>query len=281
MKWKILADSGSCIRHEEKITDEIGFQVVPLLINIGTELFIDDDLSKVPDLMDSMEHSKLGSSTACPSPDTYASAFMDADNVICFTISGALSGSFNSAQLAKNLVLESHPEKNIQIIDTLSAGTEMDILVDKSIELIQAGKSFDDVVTEVENYHQSTGVVFMLESVDNLVKNGRLNRIVGGMIGLLNIRLIGVRSDVGQIEVVHKSKGEKRAHNSIVDVLTEAKFNNGRIDISHCLNESGALKLKEVILKSFPQATINIRPTSGLCSYYAQRGGLMVGYETI
>ena len=149
MKWKILADSGSCIRHEEKITDEIGFQVVPLLINIGTELFIDDDLSKVPDLMDSMEHSKLGSSTACPSPDTYASAFMDADNIICFTISGALSGSFNSAQLAKNLVLESHPEKNIQIIDTLSAGTEMDILVDKTIELIQAGKSFDEVVTEV------------------------------------------------------------------------------------------------------------------------------------
>ncbi|MDT2768657.1 DegV family protein [Globicatella sulfidifaciens] len=281
MKWKILADSGSCIRHEEKITDEIGFQVVPLLINIGTELFIDDDLSKVPDLMDSMEHSKLGSSTACPSPDTYASAFMDADNVICFTISGALSGSFNSAQLAKNLVLESHPEKNIQIIDTLSAGTEIDILVDKSIELIQAGKSFDDVVTEVENYHQSTGLVFMLESVDNLVKNGRLNRIVGGMIGLLNIRLIGVRSDVGQIEVVHKSKGEKRAYNSIVDVLTKANFNNGRIDISHCLNESSALKLKEVILKSFPQATINIRPTSGLCSYYAQRGGLMVGYETI
>ena len=281
MKWKILADSGSCIRHEEKITDEIGFQVVPLLINIGTELFIDDDLSKVPDLMDSMEHSKFGSSTACPSPDTYASAFMDADNVICFTISGALSGSFNSAQLAKNLVLESHPEKNIQIIDTLSAGTEMDILVDKSIELIQAGKPFDDVVTEVENYHQSTGLVFMLESVDNLVKNGRLNRIVGGMIGLLNIRLIGVRSDVGQIEVVHKSKGEKRAYNSIVDVLTKANFNNGRIDISHCLNESSALKLKEVILKSFPQATINIRPTSGLCSYYAQRGGLMVGYETI
>ena len=80
----------------------------------------------------------------------------------------------------------------------------MDILVDNSIELIQAGKSFDDVVTEVENYHQSTGVVFMLESVDNLVKNGRLNRIVGGMIGLLNIRLIGVRSDGGQIEVVHK-----------------------------------------------------------------------------
>lgn len=279
MKWKILADSGSCIRHEEKLTDEIGFQVVPLLINIGTELFIDNDLAKVPALMDSMEQSKLGSSTACPSPDTYASAFMDADNVICFTISGALSGSYNSAQLAKNIVLESHPEKNIEIIDSLSAGSEMDLLVEKAVELAKSDLSFEEVVAALRDYHQSTGLVFMLESVDNLVKNGRLNRLVGGMIGLLNIRLIGIRSTVGEIEVVHKSKGEKRAHNSIVDVLTEAHFTSGRIDISHCLNEESALKLKEVILKTFPNAQINIRPTSGLCSYYAQRGGLMVGYE--
>lgn len=134
MKWKIVTDSGANIRYETTITEQVKFQLVPLLINIGTELFIDNDLDNVPQLMDSMEQSKLGSSSACPSPDTYANAFSDADNVICFTLSSGLSGSYNSAQLGRNLVLENHPEKNIYIFDSLSAGSEMDLLIDRRYE---------------------------------------------------------------------------------------------------------------------------------------------------
>lgn len=279
MKWKIITDSGANIRYDQTISENVAFQAIPLLINIGTELFIDNDLAKVNGLMDLMEQSKLGSSTACPSPDTYANAFMDSDNIICFTISSALSGSYNSAQLAKSIALESNPNKNIYIFDTLSAGSEMDLLVAKAIELAKADLSFDEVVAELKNYHQQTGLIFMLESVDNLVKNGRLNRLVGGMIGLLNIRLIGMRNAEGQIDVIHKSKGEKRAFTSMIAELEKYHFANGHIDIAYCLNEETAQKLKDLLLTRFPQATIQLRPTSGLCSYYAQRGGLMVGYS--
>lgn len=279
MKWKIITDSGSTIRYESKINEDIGFQVIPLLINIGTELFVDDDIAKTSKLMDSMEHSKLGSSSACPSPDTYANAFLDADNIICFTITGAISGSYNSAQLAKNIVLESHPDKNIHIFDSFSAATEMDLLIDKAIDLVSNGQEFDQVVEALHEYHESTGLVFMLVNVENLVKNGRLNRVVGGMIGLLNIRLIGIRSKIGEIDVVHKSKGEKRAFASLIDEMKNNQFNSGRIDIAHCFNEESAHKLKAEILSLYPNATINIRPMSGLCCYYAQRNGLMLGYE--
>lgn len=279
MKWKIVADSGSSIRYSNQITENIGFQIVPLLINIGSELFVDNDINNVPHLMTTMESTQSGSSSACPSPDTYANAFMEADNVICITLSSALSGSYNSAKLGRELVLETHPNKNIFIVDSLSAGSEMDLLIDKAIKLASDDLNFNDVVSQINSYHQHTGLIFMLESVDNLVKNGRLNRIVGSMIGLLGIRLIGERSTVGQIDVIHKSKGTKRALKTMIEELKKVGFKGGRLDISHCLNESVAKEFQNLVTEAFPDATIYLRPTSGLCSYYAQRGGLMVGYE--
>ncbi|MBK0348253.1 DegV family protein [Aerococcaceae bacterium zg-ZJ1578] len=279
MKWKIVTDSGANIRLNSQINEEVGFEVVPLLINIGTELFIDNDLEKIPYLMDTMESSKLGSSSACPAPDTYAKAFADADNIICFTLSSGLSGSYNSAMLAKETVLEQDPTKNIFIFDSLSAGSEVDLLINKAIELATSDVDFDNVVNLLKAYHEKTALLFMLESVDNLVKNGRLNKLVGSMIGLLGIRLIGERSEVGQIEVIHKSKGSKRALKLLLEELKQKGYDNDKIIVSHCLNETIAEEFKTLVLAQYPQADIEINQTSGLCSYYAQRGGLMIGYQ--
>ncbi|MBD3949191.1 DegV family protein [Tuanshanicoccus lijuaniae] len=279
MKWKIVTDSGANSRLNPQITQEVGFEVVPLLVNIGTELFIDNDIEKVSELIEKMENSKLGSSSACPAPDTYAKAFADADNVICFTLSSGLSGSYNSALLAKETVLEQDPTKNIFIFDSLSAGAEVDLLINKAVELVTSDVEFDNVVELLKAYHNKIGLVFMLESVDNLVKNGRLNKLVGSMIGLLGIRLIGERNAVGQIDVIHKSKGLKRALKTLVEELTRNGFDNGKVIVSHCLNETVAQEFKTLVLAQYPQATVEINQTSGLCSYYAQRGGLMIGYQ--
>lgn len=280
MKWKIVTDSGANIRFDNKISDTIGFQLVPLLINIGTQLFIDDSLDKVEELMDTMEASKLGSSSACPSPDAYAKTFMDADNVICFTLSSNLSGSYNSAILARDLVLENYPEKNIYIFDSLAAGSEMDLLIIKALELVKQDLSFNQVIEELNTYHQTTNIIFMLESVDNLVKNGRLNKLVGGMIGLLGIRLVANRSETGTIEIIHKSKGTKRALKTMFDELLSRGYQGGRLVLSYVLNEDNANDFKTLVLNQFPNAEITILPTSGLCSYYAQRGGLLVGFTS-
>lgn len=279
MKWKIVTDSGACIRYPNKVGENVGFQLVPLLINIGTELFIDNDIDNVPNLMQTMEASKMGSSSACPSPDTYATAFMDADNVICFTLSSGLSGSYNSAQLAKDIVLETYPDKKIHIFDSLAAGPSVDLLITRAIELANEDKDFDTLVAEMNEYFKSTKLVFMLESVDNLVKNGRLSKIVGGMIGLLGIRLVGTTTAEGQIDVIHKSKGTKRTLKTMLDELLKCGYKGGKIDLAHCLKEEVAKEFEALVLAQFPNARIDIRPTSGLCCYYAQRGGLMIGFE--
>lgn len=277
MKWKIVTDSGASIRFDHALPDQIGFEVVPLVINIGTQVFVDDSIDKVPALMEAMESSKLGSASACPAPDAYAKTFMDADQVICFTISSNLSGSFNSATLAKEMVLEDHPEKQIHIFDSRSAGSEMDLLIRQAIDIIQTGKDFDQVIQALNSFHETSDIVFMLESVDNLVKNGRLSKVVGGMIGLLGIRLVAKRTQEGTIEIIHKSKGTKRAIKTMVDELMKLGYQGGRLEISYCLNLENANDFKELVLSKFPSADIQVRPTSGLCSYYAQRGGLLIG----
>lgn len=281
MKWKIVTDSSANIRFDGKVNENIDFQVVPFLINIGTDLYIDNDLNKVPELMDAMEASKLGSSSACASPDTFEKAFEGTENVICFTISSALSGSYNAAELGRNLLLESNPNQNVYIFDTLSAGSEQDLLIRKTIDLIEQGLDFNQVIEGIKEYHKSTSIVYMLESVDNLVKNGRLNKIVGGMIGLLGIRLVATRTDEGVIEIIHKSKGSKRALQTMLDHLIASGYQGGDIDVSYSLNQKTAEDFKMLILDKFPQAHVEVRPTSGLCSYYAQRGGLLVGYSKL
>ena len=120
----------------------------------------------------------------------------------------------------------------------------------------------------------------MLKSVDNLVKNGRVNKIVGSLVGLLNIHVIGIRSEEGTIEMSSRAR-RKRALNNFVKDLVETGFSGKVLEISHVNNEPLAKKLSEKILEQFPKTEIQIRPTSGLCSFYAEKGGLIVGYERL
>lgn len=281
MKWKIVADSGSDIRELDSLNQEASYEYVPLMFNIGTKVYVDDETLDIKGFVDAMENESSASSSACPAPNAYAETYKGADNVIVFTISSNLSGSYNSASLGKELILEQNPEANIHIFDTLSAGSEMNILVRKAAELINEGIEFDDLVQKMTAYHEKTNIAFLLESVDNLVKNGRVNRIVGQMIGLLGIKLIGQRSEDGRIELAQKSKGTKRAMRTLLTEFDNKKFNGKVMEISHAMNPDSAEQLKKEVLAKYPQAKIRIVEMSGLCSFYAQRDGLIIGFETL
>lgn len=281
MKWKIVADSGSDIRELDGLNQEVSYEYVPLMFNIGTKVYVDDETLDMKGFLDAMENESSASSSACPAPNAYAETYKGADNVIVFTLSSNLSGSYNSASLGKELILEQNPEANIHIFDSLSAGSEMNILVRKAAELISEGLEFDELVQKMVAYHKKTNIAFLLESVDNLVKNGRVNRIVGQMIGLLGIKLIGQRSEDGRIELAQKSKGTKRAMRTLLSEFDNKKFNGQVMEISHAMNPESAEQLKKEVLAKYPQAKIRIVEMSGLCSFYAQRSGLIIGFETL
>ena len=190
-----------------------------------------------------------------------------------------LSGSYNSAQVAKRLYLEDHPDVNIHIIDTLSAGGENDSIIKKLNLLIGQGLSYEEVIKEITTYQTKTKLLFVLAKVDNLVKNGRLSKLLGAVVGLLNIRMVGEASQDGGLELLQKARGAKKSLVAAFDELIKEGYAGGQIIIAHRNNPKFCQQPPEMVRKRFPQAVIEVTPTSGLCSFYAEENGLLMGYE--
>ena len=279
MTWKIVADSGCDYRQLANPAIDTEFISVPLKIQVADQVFIDDANLDIDQMMETMYATSEASKSACPSPDDYLKAFEGAKHIFVVTITGTLSGSQNSAQLAKNLYLEDHPEAHIHVIDSLSAGGEVDLLVEKLNELIDQGLSFDEVVQAITDYQTKTKLLFVLAKVDNLVKNGRLSKLIGAVVGLLNIRMVGEASATGTLELLQKARGPKKSLQAAFEELVKGGYAGGRIIMAHRSNEKFCQQLSELVREKYPQAPISIVPTSGLCSFYAEDGGLLMGYE--
>lgn len=279
MTWKIVADSGCDYREIADLANQTTFESVPLTIQIDNEIFVDNAQLDIDGMMEKMYATSSASKSACPSPDDYLRNFEGAENIFVVTITGSLSGSHNSAQLAKKLFLEEHPTANIHVIDSLSAGGEVDLIVRKLNDLIKEGLSFEQVVEAITHYQKNTKLLFVLAKVDNLVKNGRLSKLIGAVVGLLNIRMVGEASDTGTLELLQKARGAKKALTAAVDEVLKAGYKGGRIIIAHRNNEKFCQQFSEAIKEKFPAADISFLPTSGLCSFYAEEGGLLMGYE--
>lgn len=280
LTWKIVTDSGCDIKSLETVADGTNFQNVPLTIQIGSEMFLDDEGLDIERMMATMSASSVASKSSCPSPDAFLQAYQGAENIIVITITGKLSGSQNSAQVAKNMFLEEHPNANIHVIDSLSASAEIDLIVLEVNRLIAKGLDFDEVVEAITAYQARTKLLFILERVDNLVKNGRLSKLLGKVIGLLNIRMVGRASDEGALELLHKAKGQKKAIQATVDEMFKEGYHGGKVIITHVNNEKACQKLSEQIKEKYPQADITFMTASGLCSFYGEDGGILLGYET-
>ena len=279
MTWKIVSDSGCDYRELEDIALETSFESVPLTIQVGEEVFIDNATLDIDTMMDKMYATSTASKSACPSPDDYLQAFAGVDNIFVVTITGTLSGSHNSAQVAKKLYLEENPNVNIHVIDSLSAGGEVDLIVKKINWLIGQGLTFDEVVQAITTYQEKTKLLFGLAKVDNLVKNGRLNKLVGTVVGLLNIRMVGEAGPQGTLELLQKARGHKKSLSASLEELIKAGYAGGKIIIAHRNNEKFCQQFSDMIKEKFPAAQIETIPTSGLCSFYAEEGGLLMGYE--
>lgn len=275
MKFKIVADSTADVLS----LDTISFSSAPLKIITSEKEYVDNSDLDVADMVETLLKYKGHSSTSCPNPDDWLKTFGDAENVFCITITGTLSGSYNSAVLAKQMYEEMHPERHVYVINSLSAGPELKLIIEKTEEQIRQGKEYAEICKIIEKYTQHTGLIFMLESMKNLANNGRVSSIVAKAVGLLGIRVVGKASDKGDLLPLDKCRGQEKALVEIVKRMKEFGFKGGKVRIAHCLNEDAAKKLRATILGDFPQVDLDIYHCRGLCSYYAEKGGLLVGFE--
>ena len=278
----ILADS--CCDLSPELLKKTQAKIAPLTITIDDTHYVDDGTVDIPPYLAAMKASKNPVRSACPSPDLYAEDIRATEGD-CFivTLSAKLSGSHNAASLGVQLAQEDIPEKKVHVFDSESASAGETYIALMIHDLIAAGKSFEQIVELVEEKIRSMHTLFVLDSLDNLVKNGRISRTVALLANVLSIRLLMSDDGHGAIKNISKARGIKGALGQMVE--TCRKHTEGlaaasqRLVISYCNCPERARQVRDMIREKCPAiGEIIMTPTSALSSMYANDGGIVIAY---
>ena len=271
---KIVVDSSANLA-----ADRSAISSVPLKIMTEHREYIDDaDLDVAAMVSDLLTYTGK-SSTACPSPHDWLDAFQDKPYVFCVAISSNLSGSYNAANIAKADYERTYPGRQVFVIDSLSTGGSMELIAEKLQALIAEDLTFQEIAQRIQEYQKSLAILFMLESMRNLANNGRVSKIAAKAAGILGIRAVGKGSDTGTLQMLEKCRGEKKALSYLFQNMREAGYAGGKVRISHCLNLPGAQMVADMIRAEFPSADVIVECARGLVCYYAEKGGMLIGFE--
>ena len=272
---KIVADSSA----DTLTMAGADFASAPLTIVTDEKEYVDDAALDVGAMVENLLKYNGRSSTACPGVGEWLAAFGDAEEVFCVTITGNLSGSHNAAVIAAETYMEQHPDRRVFVLDSLSTGPEMRLLLERLRDDVTAEMDFEAICDDVSAYSAQTGLLFVLESMKNLANNGRVSRLAATAAGLLGIRAVGKASDVGTLEMLEKCRGAKKAQECVVQNMLDLGYAGGAVRISHVGNEEAAQSLRDALTERYPAADIQVYGARGLCSFYAEKGGLLIGFE--
>ncbi len=275
MAIRVVADSSS---NATKI-EGIDYRCVPLTVTLdGTDYRDDEDLD-LARFCDQMSFCMGPSSTTCPSPDAWLAAFDGADEIVAIALSAHLSGSCNSARLAALQYQEAHPKAKIAVVDSRSAGETLALIAAHVGTLEQEGLPFEELVRQLQAYQYHTHVLFDIADLSNLARGGRVNPAVARFANALDVHVVGTGNPEGEIEVLRKCRGLRKATQTMIHEMEMHRYAGGRCFISHVQNPGAAEAFRDALLKKWPEADIAIEPCHALCSYYANRNGLIVSYE--
>ena len=275
MSIQIVCDSSANIlANQDKF-----YTAVPMKIIAGDREFVDNPQLEVQEMVDYLKAYKGKSGSSCPNVQDWLNAFGESQEVFGVTITKHLSGSYNAAQQAAEVHMEEHPGAKAYIFDSLSTGPELMMIVDKVRQLEAEGLDYDTIREQVLDYHNHCHTVFCLQSMNNLARNGRVHPAVAKIAGMLSIRVVGTAQG-GEITPIHKPRGDKKAIQTMVEWMNEQGLHDGSlVRIAHCFNEAGAQALLEAVKAQYPSCRFIVEPTTALCSFYAEEGGLIVGFE--
>ena len=275
MKCKIVSDSSSNVYERT----DIDYSSVPLKIITSEKEYSDVKGTDISEMVTYLQGYKGKSSTSCPNVQDWLEAFGDAELIFGVTITSNLSGSYASAMQAKKEYEAKHPGAKVLIVDSLSAGPELELIIEKMEEVLKEEGSFEEMSRAVTDYCKHSHLLFALKHLDNLARNGRVNPAVAKIAGVLGIRVVGKASDEGTLQQLHKCRGEAKTVTSIWDEMKKHGYRGGKVRLAHCFNPQMAQALSDTIHQSYPNADVRITSCTALCSYYAELGGLMIGYE--
>ncbi|MDO5715454.1 MAG: DegV family protein [Tissierellia bacterium] len=277
--YKLISDSSCDIAKDR--AKELKIDYVPFKITIEGHEFIDDDQLDLDEFLTAMEKTPHPIKTACPSPYDYLSVIEEhiEKEIYIITISSKLSGSYNSANTAKMQALEKYPKARIKIIDSKSAASGQTKIALEALEILEKNLSFEDSCDALDQAVERMNTFFVLDNMQNLIKNGRIKKTTGLIADVLHIRPI-MRGLNGEIQLYEMNRGTKRALNSLAKTMGEVCDNleDRLVCISHVNALERAEKFAEKIQKLYHPKRIVITQSNGLSSGYADIGGIVLAF---
>ena len=272
---KLIIDSSSNMKSDP----DHNVEVIPLTISFGGKDYIDDQNLNIREFLNDMNQNQVAGKTTCPSIQAWLNALEGTEKAIIITMTSGMSGTFSSALQAKTMYEEKHPTSQIIVVDSRSAGPELTIVLHGIEKMIQGDIRFVDLEEVIAKFRMRTHLLFILQSLHNLSLNGRVSPVAAKVAGLLKINLIGTASKEGKLGPLTKARGMKKAMRELLKYMKDDNYHGGEVIIDHCENEKDAEIIKDKILAEYPDAQVTIRPMRGLCSFYAEEGGIMVGFH--
>ena len=278
MKYKIIVDSCTDLTDEMRQDERI--KAVPLSIEIGDKTIVDDETFDQKDFLKLVKEGDSTAKTACPSPDAYMQEMKGDEEVFVVTLSGNLSGSYNSAETAKDLYIEEYGNKNIEVINSCSASVGQTLIANKLMELTSQGLNFEEISDKINKFRDEMKTKFVLYDLSTLAKNGRLTKVQSVLVSVLNIKPIMGGTDDGHIEKLGQERGFQKALRSLVKLIEDDVINakDKILGIAHCNNYEKAIELKNMILDKVNFKDYIIVETAGISTTYANNGGIVVAY---
>jgi DegV family protein with EDD domain len=280
-KWTIIGDSAGDLFSRDLTGDKIDFRTVPLEIMLESGNVVDGEDLDTADFVEKMGQNKSVAKTTCPPPEKFAEVMRTGDNVIVVTISSRLSGTYDSAVLAANIVRKEFPDKKIYVLDSLSATAgEARILFELARVINTTEMSFDEVIAHMIPYRDRTRTIFFLRNLTNLAKNGRISKIVGLVAKFAKLKLVCCENGNGEIIKHSIAFTAKKALDILASAPRKKVAQEGKfpVVITHCFNEDDANRLKQMLTENFNLDEIKVIQTRGLASFYADKYGVVMGY---
>lgn len=276
MRYKIIGDS--CLDLTNELKKDPHFQMIPLTLMLEDKTIIDDETFNQKEFIRLVRESEDYPKTACPSPEMFKEAYhCEAENVFVITLSGPLSGSYNSAVLAKSLYEEEYGHKNICVINSESASSGQLNIALHIRDLCEQGLSFEEIEKEANAYRDRMKTYFVLETLDTLKKNGRLTGLSAFIATALNIKPV-MGAEKGEIIKVDQARGINKALQKMTEYVIKSGGNTEekRLVISHVNAPERAQHVKEILCAKAKFREVVITDTAGVATVYANDGGIIV-----
>ena len=274
--YRIIIDS--CGEFTKEMEENPVFAHVALQLQVGEWHQMDDETFDQKEFLKRVAECPACPKSACPSPGQYMKLFEGYDEIYIVTLSGNLSGSYNSAKTAVDLYYETNDTAKIHIFDSCSASIGETLIGLKIYELAEQGLSFEQVVVKAEEYKASMDTYFVLDNLDTLRKNGRLSSVKALVASTLSIKPVMGATDDGVIIQLGQKIGMKKALAKMAEhaIVDKAETPGRPLMISHCNAPEKAAYVKDILEKTGLFSGIVILDTAGISSMYANDGGVII-----